>query len=305
MDIAFVILHYIVAEETCDCVRSIIEKSGTQDYGIVIVDNASPNNSYQLLHEEYKGNDRIHLIKNEENLGFARGCNVGYQYAKNQLSAEFIVLLNNDTELVQRGFYEQINRLYKEEGYAVLGPLILNKDGKCTSSPASLSLRTDDELARLERAYRRELKFIKFGLSQKNYRRFYRFVGYIKNPAKILRKTIPITKDYFREQHKNVRINGSCLVFSQEYIQKFDGLDNRTFMYFEEDILLLHIINNGLTLLYSPEVVIFHKEDSATDVVYSTSNKKRRFILENQLKSFEVYKQIKKEYEEINGKQMT
>ncbi len=303
MNLAFVILHYITVEETFDCVESVIQKAGTEDFAVVIVDNASPNNSYQLLLDKYADNARIHLINNKENLGFARGCNVGFVFAKDILKAEYIVLMNNDTALVQHDFYMRVKQLYKNERYAVMGPLILTKDGNCSTNPASLRLRTEDDIRKLKKIYGRELLFNRIGIKQSYYRRYSRTLSYIINNFKYRGNKTVFAKDYFKQQQRNVKLNGSFMVFSPDFIHRFDGLDNRTFMYFEEDILLLHILNNGLSTLYSPEIVVFHKEDSATDVAYASNRQKRRFIIENTLESMKVYLQVKKDYEE-NGQQV-
>ena len=64
----YLILHYISIDETKKCVESIISKSKKKNYDIVIVDNASPNNSGLQLKEVYKNNKNIHIILNKKNL---------------------------------------------------------------------------------------------------------------------------------------------------------------------------------------------------------------------------------------------
>jgi GT2 family glycosyltransferase len=80
--IGFVILHYLAKEETINCVSSIKEKVGTEDYLIVIVDNASSNGSGNELLEKYENDSKVKVLINRENLGFAKGMNVGFQYLK-------------------------------------------------------------------------------------------------------------------------------------------------------------------------------------------------------------------------------
>ncbi|HEM5053539.1 TPA: glycosyltransferase, partial [Streptococcus suis] len=79
--ICFIILHYMVKEETIKCVESILERE-MDNIQIIIVDNLSPNNSGQELFEYYKGNDIVDVLLNDENAGFASGNNVGYSYTK-------------------------------------------------------------------------------------------------------------------------------------------------------------------------------------------------------------------------------
>ncbi|HFU4371918.1 TPA: glycosyltransferase family 2 protein, partial [Streptococcus suis] len=67
--ICFIILHYMVKEETIKCVESILERE-MDNIQIIIVDNLSPNNSGQELFEYYKGNDIVDVLLNDENAGF-------------------------------------------------------------------------------------------------------------------------------------------------------------------------------------------------------------------------------------------
>ena len=101
----------------------------------------------------------------------------------------------------------------------------------------------------------------------------------------------------------DVGLHGSFLVFSKEYIEKFDGLDPRTFLYFEEDILYLHMLQENLHTLYTPEVCVFHSEDASTNAVCANSRKKNEFVYKNRLASLLVYETVYREKEtEIYGK---
>ena len=93
INFTFVILHYYTIEDTVNCVQSIKE---IETYGnnvkIVIVDNASPNRTGKLIQEKYIDDPQIHVILSSENLGFANGNNLGFEYAKKQLKSDFIIL---------------------------------------------------------------------------------------------------------------------------------------------------------------------------------------------------------------------
>lgn len=83
-EFAFVILHYMAKQETIDCVASILKKTKAEPMkvSIVIVDNASANGTGRELQQLYQGAENIYVILNPENLGFARGNNVGFEFAK-------------------------------------------------------------------------------------------------------------------------------------------------------------------------------------------------------------------------------
>ena len=99
MKIVFVILHYLAIDETYKSVDSIEKKIDTDMYKIVIVDNASPDKSGALLKEHYKNDDHVEVLLNQENLGFARGNNVGFRCAEKTWNPSYIVLMNNDVNL--------------------------------------------------------------------------------------------------------------------------------------------------------------------------------------------------------------
>ena len=99
----FVILHYLTMEDTIDCIESIRDKCRNFQYRIIVVDNASPNNSGRKLEKKYKDDSDIKVVVNRENVGFARGNNIGFKIAKEDKS-DFIILCNNDTKLLKDNF---------------------------------------------------------------------------------------------------------------------------------------------------------------------------------------------------------
>ncbi len=83
--IAVIILHYRNLDDTLECLASLRRQDHPR-YEIILVDNSN----------ELEPIDGVHLIKNEENLGFAEGNNIGIRHAM-QRGADAVLLLNNDT----------------------------------------------------------------------------------------------------------------------------------------------------------------------------------------------------------------
>jgi len=85
-----------------DCLNSIFSQK-TSDYGVIVVDNNSTDETKSIVSNEYKD---VVLIVNSRNVGFAAANNQGIDKAID-LGAEYMVLLNQDTEvsdnLVQAG----------------------------------------------------------------------------------------------------------------------------------------------------------------------------------------------------------
>ena len=89
MKAVFVILHYLTADETIDCIDSILCNVNDPVYEIVVVDNHSNNGSVEKLEQRFSSLRHIHFVKLQSNLGFAKGNNAGFQFAKNVPAARF------------------------------------------------------------------------------------------------------------------------------------------------------------------------------------------------------------------------
>ncbi len=92
MKIVVIVLHFRNLDDTVECLDSLIQ----QDYSnfeIILVDNGSQD---APLVDAVKSYPRLHCIRNESNLGFAEGNNIGIRYAL-QRGADAVLLLNNDT----------------------------------------------------------------------------------------------------------------------------------------------------------------------------------------------------------------
>ena len=82
IDIAFVILNFNIYKETLDCINSIINNIDTNSFHIFVVDNASKQEVFEKIESTCKQYNNVTIIKNDENLGFARGNNVGIEAAR-------------------------------------------------------------------------------------------------------------------------------------------------------------------------------------------------------------------------------
>lgn len=91
--IAAITINYAAAEDTIECIKSL-QKQTYPALDIIVVDNASPDNSGKMLKKELEGICTVLLSK--ENLGFSYGNNLGVDYAV-QHGAEYLLFINNDT----------------------------------------------------------------------------------------------------------------------------------------------------------------------------------------------------------------
>ncbi len=274
MKVAFVVLNYNTFQETKECVLSIEEKIDTDDYKIVIVDNKSKDDSAEKIAEFIKDRNNSVLLRNEENMGFAKGNNVGIEYANRKYKPKFMVVLNSDTELIQDNLIGTLDKEYEKSKFALLGPLILTADGKCDNSP-----HYPPTLERVKKeldTFVKEERIIRMGLY-----RPYCGVRYFRNliSNKVLRIHLPVHRNMeFHQYQKQVVLQGCFIVFSEKAFEHVDGFDSRTFLYYEEPILYLNLMKNNLVTVYDPEIVIYHKDGRATNTVARKSRDRLLFI---------------------------
>jgi GT2 family glycosyltransferase len=113
MKVAAVVLSWNGREDTLACIRSL-EGEGAD---VIVVDNASEDGSAEAV-------SGVELIRNERNLGYAGGMNVGLRTALER-GADAVLLLNNDVE-VERGVVAALAR--SAEGAGAVCPLITFAD---------------------------------------------------------------------------------------------------------------------------------------------------------------------------------
>ncbi len=280
MPISFVILQYGAFSMTQRCIESI-HRCMTGNYNIIVVDNASPDDALAQVKHQYGNDPCVIVLESDKNLGFAKGNNIGIRYAKENLNPQYIVMLNNDTELLQRDFRKRLDTEYQKERFDVLGPMILTGDGRYISNPVRTKKWERAEIQRMINYDARYLKLMKFHC-QRIYDKYQELKK--KNKKNKKKKTaFDCTK-----RQINVELHGSFLIFSKDYIEKHNGLTDKTFMYCEEHILYQKIMNEGGKTVYAPDLIIYHAEDASTNERFPQSRSKKMFYLKNHMESCRV-----------------
>lgn len=117
--VCFILVNYNGYKDTLACVDSLL-KIQYSNYKIIIIDNASTNNSVEMLKKIES--ERIKLISLSENIGFSGGNNVGIEIAKDE-NSDFIILLNNDT-IVNSNFLKPLIDVCDENINSITSPKI-------------------------------------------------------------------------------------------------------------------------------------------------------------------------------------
>ena len=116
--VSIIIPHWNGIDVLSECLESL-KKTRYSDFEIIVVDNASSDGSARWIKDNHPD---IVLVENEENYGYAGGCNRGAAIAK----GDYVVFLNNDTVHDQHWLEPLISRIESDRNIAAVQPKILN-----------------------------------------------------------------------------------------------------------------------------------------------------------------------------------
>jgi O-antigen biosynthesis protein len=121
MKVSIVIPNYNGQKYLGECIDSLYRIDFlTEQYEIIVVDNASSDNSREFVLSMYPD---VVLIRAEKNLGFSGGCNLGIKNSR----GEYIVLLNNDTTVDINWLKELVAVADGDKNVAIVGSKLLFK----------------------------------------------------------------------------------------------------------------------------------------------------------------------------------
>ena len=265
--IAFVILHYKVAEITVQCVEYILNQN-YDAFKIIIVDNHSDNGTCEQLCNRYNGNNKIEIISLERNYGFAKGNDIGFLFAKYNYQADYIVVLNNDLMIEDRNFCKKLVSLELDANIGVIGPDIINLEGE-HQNPKMDCITSMSGLRKAILITKVKLLLIPALYALRGLKKHY---------------VMPETKH--TETQRNVPLHGACLIFVKQYIERVQyAFFPDTFLYVEEEFLYYNIRRMGLQTLYVHDLWVKHLEDVSTKSISKNAKQKRLFELRNALTS--------------------
>lgn len=129
--IGVVILNYKTYKDTIRLVRDLQTFSDI-DLQIVVVDNCSPNESYEELKKTFRNVSNIDTIKADENGGYAKGNNIGLRFLE-KYNPEYVLILNNDIYFDKTTLEECIKQYKLLPDAGAIAPVQTLPNGKITN----------------------------------------------------------------------------------------------------------------------------------------------------------------------------
>jgi GT2 family glycosyltransferase len=251
VQVSIIIVNYNCKNELPPCVQSIVDWTNGVNYEIILVDNASTDDSILLIKKLFP---QIRIIENGKNLGFGAANNVGAQVA----NGEYLLLLNPDTILLNNAvkFFYDFALSNKHKNYGAIGGLLLNE----RMEPANIGGNFPSLLQLF---------------SDLGFRVFYK---------KYYQKNISLlgTIHTLAEDHIIDCICGADLFIEKKIFHKIGGFDEDYFLYYEDTDLCFRLVKAGYSNIICTKVSIQHLESvSIVDNRADRINERKFIFFEN------------------------
>ncbi len=234
------------------CLRSLETNLAGLDWEACVVDNASQDGSLDQIQSEFPW---VRLIANSKNLGFAPAVNQGLR----QTTGRYVLWLNPDAELLDKGFGILLRYLEEHPAVGILGAQLKNPHGdrqlSCRSFP---SYRT---------AFFHRYALLSRLFPSNRWSRAY------------------LHSDWSGDRIQEVDwVSGACLLHRREVSDHLEGVDERFFMYCEDVDFCLRAKQKGWATFYHPAAQVLHQIGGSTRQI------RRRMTLERHRSMWRYYR---------------
>ena len=216
--ISIIILNYNGSKYIERCIESVL-KSEYDNFELLIVDNNSTDESMDIINTVFNNDYRIKLIRNNKNLGFAEGNNIGAQHA----TGKYLVMLNIDTVVHPKWLAEIISVMESDRTIGVAQPKLMLLDNKSIFDSAG------DYLDFYGFSFRRGGEWFEKDIGQ------------------------------FDTVHDIFSARGAALVTRKEIVQTIGLFDGDYFLDFEDIDFCWRVRLYGKRVVFVPRSIVYHK----------------------------------------------
>jgi GT2 family glycosyltransferase len=247
-----IIVNWNSGKLLSECVESVIHsRPADLGYRILVLDNASADNSLEMLPES----EKIGVIRINENLGFGAACNIGFKNS----DSEYILLLNPDTLVEPDVLSDSLTFMQNQPDISVMGIQLHDRNDKVAHSCSRLPVA---------RRYLWEI----LGLSK--------FFPRVFIPPTIMRDWNHLTSRYVDH------VIGAYMLIRRSMLEEIDYFDERFFMYLEDLDLSNRAQQHGFKIFYNAEINALHEGGGISGQVKS---KRLFYSLQSRLKYCSKY----------------
>lgn len=274
-ELAIIIVNYKNDLKTIEYVNDELSKLSSV-YLLVIINNAASDESNDLLCKElncslqyeanlYFENSKRFVISSNENLGFAKGNNLGATFAINFFAVKYLLFSNNDIRILQA---ESTNLLIEKMSENLDIGLI---------GPNCLDINGDSQSPRPYRSF-----FSKYIYT-------YWITFFISKRRKI--ELMEFDYALKAKEGYHYKLSGSFLLARAADFVKCGMMDPATFLYCEEEILTERMYKINKKAYYFPDVKVIH-EHNQTVGKFINNKKKMELDFNSNAYYYKTYKKV-------------
>ncbi|MGC9318908.1 MAG: glycosyltransferase family 2 protein [Armatimonadota bacterium] len=231
-DVSVCIVSWNVADDLRACLEAVRAQHTPPSFEIIVADNASSDESVAMVREHFP---EVHLIVNEENLGFARACNQTLRAARGR----YLLMLNPDTVLQPDALERLVAVADAHPEAGIVAPRLVYPDGSLQYSCRRFPTIT-------AAIFRNTL------------------LGRLFPNATSASRYVMADWDHETEQEVDWA-SGACLLVRREAYEEVGELDEG-FVWGSEDVdYCLRMHEAGWTVLYSPVTTVVHAVGRSSD----------------------------------------
>lgn len=272
--LGIVVVVYKSYQDTVRFIKTEISKISTP-FKLVIVDNGATMAESRKLAESCGAelvvnqntadkNKDIFLISTSENLGYAKGNNLGTSFLNQHFAVDYILFSNNDIVLKDVEVCDKlIDRLDKTENVGMVGPRVIGS-------------RQEDQSPHYE------IKFIRYFA--------WVILPFLKGKIKFLRKNRDNSPAELSEGYC-YWVSGCFFMLRKKDFMDAGMFDSNTFLYGEEKILAERLLGIGKYSYYDPSVVVFHEHGNTTKK-HIKNKQIEKMVFDSDCYYFREYKHI-------------
>ena len=111
-------------EDLRRCIESIIDRSSYDNFEIIVIENNSVGQEIAQYYEALEKHPRVRVVKYEGEFNYSKVNNFGAGFA----NGEYLILLNNDTEVITRNWIEELLMYAQREDVGAVGCMLYYPD---------------------------------------------------------------------------------------------------------------------------------------------------------------------------------
>lgn len=206
------------------CLDSVFERTRYRNFEVILVDTGSVEKRTWDYYDTLAKNDQVRIVNYTGQFNYSRANNVGVQHAKGSI----FLFLNNDTEVIEPDWLEELMRWAQRSDVGVVGTKLLYPSKHIQHAGVIMGMGGH--------------------------------AGHIFAGMSAHSETIFGSTDWYRNY---MAITGACMMTRKDVFDKIGGFDEEYLIAFSDVEYCMRAHNQGFATIYTPFACMYHHESAS------------------------------------------